>query len=69
MNNYKLFAKAKLEASALILHTVEETWILELKYKETLFTQVTLRQLLDQLKSICGGLYAIDALALQNEIQ
>ena len=41
VNNYKLFAKAKLEASALILHTVEETWILELKYKETLFTQVT----------------------------
>ena len=50
MNDYKLFAKAKLEARALILHTVDETWVLELKDKENLFTQVTPRQLLDHLQ-------------------
>ena len=66
MDNYKLFAKAKLESRALILRTVDETWVLELKDEETLFTQVTLRQLLDHLQSICGGLHAIDFLMLQN---
>ena len=44
-------------------------WVLELKYEETLFTQVTPRQLLDHLRSICGGLHAIGVLALQNEMQ
>ena len=66
MNNYKVFAKAKLEARALILHTVDETWVLGLKDEETIFTQVTPRQLLEHLQSICGGLHAIDVLALQN---
>ena len=28
VNDYKLYAKAKLEARALILHAVEETWVL-----------------------------------------
>ena len=31
VNKYKLFAKANLEARALILHAVEKTWVLELK--------------------------------------
>ena len=69
MNNYKLFAKAKLEARALILHVVDETWVLELKDEETLFTEFTRRQLLDHLHSVCGGLHTIDVLALQNEMQ
>ena len=49
VNNYKLFAKAKLEERALILHAVDETWVLELKNEETLFTQVTPRHFLDHL--------------------
>ena len=69
MNDYKLCAKAELKAHALILHLVNKTWVLELKDKETLFMQVTPRQLLDHLQSICGGLHAIDVLKLQNEIQ
>ena len=69
MNNYKLFAKAKLKARAIILHAVNEMWVLELKDKETLFMQVTPRKFLDHLQSICGGLQAIDVLTLQNEIQ
>ena len=69
MNDYKLFAKAKIEARALIIHVVDETWVLELKDEETLFMQVTPRQLLDHLQSICGSLHAIDVLALQNEMQ
>ena len=66
MSNYKLFAKAKLEARALILHAVDEMWIIELKNEETLFTQVAPRQLQDHLQSICGGLHVIDVLVLQN---
>ena len=69
VNDYKLYAKAKLEARALNLHAVDKTWVLELKDKETLFTQVTSRQLMDHLQSICGGLHAIDVLALHNEMQ
>ena len=69
MNHYKLFAKAKLEARALILCAVDETWVLELKDEETLFTQVAPRQLLDHLQSIYDGLHAIDILALHNKMQ
>ena len=46
MNNYKIYAKAKLEARTLILHAVDKTWVLKLKEKETLFMQVTPRQLI-----------------------
>ena len=66
VNDYKLFSKSKLEARALILHAVDEMWVLELKDEETIFTQVNPRQLLDHLQSICGGLHAIKVLALQN---
>ena len=69
VNDYKLFAKAKLEAYALILHAVDKMWVLALKDKETLFTQVTPRQFLGHLQSICGGLHAINALTLQNNMQ
>ena len=68
MNNYKLFAKAKLKARAIILHAVNEMWVLELNDKETLFTQVIPIQFMDHLQSICGGLHAIDVLALKNEM-
>ena len=37
VNDYKLYAKAKLDAHVLILHAVNETWVLDLKYEETLF--------------------------------
>ena len=53
----------------LILHDVDETWVLELNYEETIFTQVTLRQIMSQLQSMCGELHAIDVLTLQNEMQ
>ena len=69
MNDYKLYAKANLEACALIFYAVNKTWVLDMKDEETLFPQVTPRLLLDHLQSICIGLHAIDVLALQNEIQ
>ena len=69
MNDYKLYVKAKLESCALILHAIDKTWVLELKDEETMFTQVTPRQLLGHLQSICGGMHAINVLALQNEMQ
>ena len=49
VNDYKLFTKAKLEACVLILHAVDETWVLDIKDEENLFTQVNPRQLLDHL--------------------
>ena len=53
----------------MILHAVNEMWVLELKDEETLFMQVTPRQLLDHLQSIYGGLHSINVLTLQNEMQ
>ena len=53
----------------MILHAVDETWVLDLKDKETLFMQVTPRQILAHLQSICGGFQEIGVLALQNEMQ
>ena len=50
MSDYKQHVKSKLEACALILHAVDETWVLELKDEENLFKQVTPRQLLDHLQ-------------------
>ena len=40
-----------------------------MKDEETLFTQVTPRELLDHLQSICGGLHSIDVITLHNEMQ
>ena len=34
-----------------------------------IFTQVTPRQILSHLQSICGGFHAIDVLTLQNDMQ
>ena len=53
----------------LILHAVNETWVLKLKDKETLFMQVTPRHIMDHLQSICGGFHALDILAIQNKMQ
>ena len=39
-----MYAKVKLEARAFILNAVDETWVLELKDKETLFAAVSLKQ-------------------------
>ena len=69
VNDYKLFAKANLKARALIFHAVNKTWVLELKEHETLFTKVTLRQLMNHIHSICSGLHAINVLTIQNEMQ
>ena len=48
---------------------VDDTWVIELKDKETLFTAVSLKQILIHLQSIYGGLHDIDVLQLQNEMQ
>ena len=69
VNDYKIYAKVKLEACTLILHAINETWLLDLKDEETLFTQVIPRQLLSHLQSICGGFHEINVLTLQNEMQ
>ena len=60
VNDYKLYANTKLEARALILDVVNETWVLDMKDEETLFMQVTPRQLMAHLQSICGGLHTIN---------
>ena len=65
----KIFDKANLKARAFILHAAEETWVLELKDEETLFTLVSTKQLLTHLHTICCSLHAINVLDMQNEMQ
>ena len=62
--DYNIFAKAKLKAQAFILHTVDKTWVLELKDEDTLFKAVSPEQLLTHLQTICGGLHTIDVMDL-----
>ena len=64
-----ILAKEKIEARAFILHAVNKTQLLELKDEENTFSEVSPKQLITHLQTICGGLHTIDIMALQNEIQ
>lgn len=47
---------------------MDNKWICELKDTDTFYMEVNAQELLTHLQSICGGLHALDILALQNKI-
>ena len=51
-----------------ILVVVEDTWVHKLRESITLYTAVLPSELLSHLQVLCGGLHALDVIALQNEI-
>ena len=48
---------------------MEDTWVQELRDPDIFYAAVLPRDLLNHLSILCGGLHALDGLALQNDIQ
>ena len=67
--DYLIFAATKRETCDFIPTVVEDTWVYELWESVMLYTAVATSKLIDHLQTLCGGLHALDVLALQNEIQ
>ena len=57
------------EAWKLILSVVEDTWLQELNRSKTYYRLVNAGKMLTQLQVTCGGIHALDVLALQKYMQ
>ena len=68
-SDYGLYESAERGARQFILEVVEETYIRDLKHPRFFYTRVTPMEFLNHLQSTCGGLHAIDLLALQITMQ
>ena len=62
--DYLLFAAAKRETCDFILVVVEDTWVCKLCESVTFYTSVVSSELLYHLQTLCGGLHALNFLAL-----
>ena len=67
--DYLIFAATKRETRDFIPTVVEDTWVRELCESVMFYTAVETSKLIDHLQTLCGGLHALDVLALQNEMQ
>ena len=63
------YETAQQETTQFILTVVEDTWVPELRDPETIYTDVATKALLANLQAGGMGRYAIDLLALHNEMQ
>ena len=66
---YSLFEVVERGVRQFILDVIEETYDPDLKLNKFYYTRVTPIEFLDHLQATCGGLHAIDLLALQGEMQ
>ena len=67
--DYNMYVAACQETSKFILAVVEDTWVRELRDPNIFYAAVLPRDLLNHLQLLCGGLHALDVLALQNNMQ
>ena len=67
--DYLLFAAAERETRDFILTVVEDIWFRKFREPIMFYTTISPSNILAHLKTPCGGLHALDVLALQNEIQ
>ena len=63
------YETARRETAQFILAVVKDTWVRELRDTETLYTNVTPKELLAHLQAGCRGRHALKLLALHNEMQ
>ena len=63
------YKTARRETAQFILAIVEDTWVQELQYTETFYTDVAPKALLAHLQAGCTGCHALDLLVMHNEIQ
>ena len=68
-SDFTTFEAAEREAGKFILGVVKDTWVRELKREKMYYTLVTAGKMLAHLQMTCGGLHALDVLALQKEMQ
>jgi hypothetical protein len=66
--DYKFFAKAERGVHNFIIAVVSETYIRDLKSSQYYYTRFKAKELLAHLQSMCGGLHALDILALQDQM-
>ena len=64
-----MYVAACRETGKFILAVVEDAWVRELRDPDIFYAAVLPRDLLDHLQLLCGGLHALDVLALQNDMQ
>ena len=64
-----MYVSACRKTSKFILAIVEDTRVRELRNPNIFYAAVLPRNLLDHLQLVCGGLHALDVLALQNDMQ
>ena len=67
--DYGLYEAAERGARQFIIDVVEETYIRDLKHARLFYTRVKPIDFLNHLQATCGGLHAIDLLALQGSMQ
>ena len=68
-DNCGTYKTARQETAHFILPVIEDTWVQELRYTETFYTEVAPKALLAYLQAGCTGCHALDLLALHNEMQ
>ena len=63
------FETARRETTQFVLAVVADTWVRELRYPDTIYTEVAPQYLFSHLQAGCTGRHALDLLALHNEMQ
>ena len=67
--DYNMYVSACRETSKFILAIVKDTWVREIRNPDIFYAVVLPRDLLYHLQLLCGGLHALNVLALQNDMQ
>ena len=62
--DFKFFAEAERGVRNFITAVVSETYIRDLRHSKFFYTKVKLKAMMAHLQSTCGGLHALDVLAL-----
>ena len=68
LEDWKFFDYAQREVRNFIVHSVEDTWICELRDSITGYALVPPRDIMDHLRKSCSGLHSIDVLALHTKM-
>ena len=63
------YETAQRETTQFVLAVVADTWVRELRYSNSLYTEVSLKEIFSHLQAGCTGRRALGLLALHNEMQ
>ena len=66
---YSTYETARRETTQFVLAVVADNWVRELQDSESIYTEVSTKDLFAHIQTGCTGRHALDLLALHNEIQ